>query len=95
MAKFKRSTLGLIAEMVLHLKACANGFEVFGMDRVGRKVVLVRRKDPEACLVDAASAAQALADFRNKTVQLDIQSERIEEFYPERSTQCAQTSSSP
>lgn len=85
MATIKRSTLGNIAEMVLYLNACANGFEVFGMDKVGRKVVLVRRKEVEACLADAASMAQGLANFRKKTVQLDIQSERVEEFHPENS----------
>ncbi len=83
MAKLKRSTLGIIAEMVLYLKTCTNGFEVFGMDKVGRKVVLVRRKELEACVADAASVAQVLANFRKKTVQLDIQSERVAEFYPE------------
>jgi len=83
MAKLKRSTLGIIAEMVLDLKACPNGFEVFGMDKVGRKVILVRRKELEPCIADAARVAQALANFRKKTVQLDVQSERVEEFHPE------------
>lgn len=82
MAKIRRGTLGLIAEMVLYLNASAKGFEVFGTDKEGRKVVLVRRKELEACMVDAASVAQELADFRKKTVQLDIQSERVEEFHP-------------
>jgi hypothetical protein len=83
MAKIKRSTLGTIAEMFLYLNACAKGFEMFGMDKVGRKVVLVRRKELEDCLADATSVAQDLANFRKKTVRLDIQSERVEEFYPE------------
>ena len=83
MAKLKRSTLGLIAEMVLYLKAAPRGFEVFGMDNAGRRVVLNRRKKFEDCVADAASSAQALANFRKKTVQLDIQSERVEEFNPE------------
>ena len=82
MAKLKRGTLGTIAEMVLYLNAGAKGFEVFGTDKVGRKVVLIRRKELEACAADAARVAQELADFRNKTVQLDIQSERVEEFHP-------------
>lgn len=83
MAKIKRSTLGVIAEMVLYLKAGARGFEVYGVDKVGRKVVLIRRKELEPCVADAASAAQALANFRKKTAQLDIQSGRVEEFNPE------------
>ena len=83
MAKFRRSTLGHIVEMVLYLKTYANGYEVFGMDKEGRKVVLVRRKELEACVADAANGAQVLANFRKKTVQLDILSERVEEFYPE------------
>lgn len=83
MTRLKRSTLGLIAEMVLHLEASAKGFQVFGIDSVGRKVVLVRRKELTPCVADAASTAQALANFRKKTVQLDIQSERVEEFFPE------------
>jgi len=82
LAKLKRGTLGTIAEMVLYLNASAKGFEVFGTDKVGRKVVLVRRKELEACVADAARVAQELADFRKKTVQLDIQSERVEEFHP-------------
>ncbi|HBG05474.1 MAG: hypothetical protein A2075_20970 [Geobacteraceae bacterium GWC2_58_44] len=82
MANFKRSTLGLIHEMVLCLTTSTKGFEVFGMDRVGRKVVLVRRKKLEACMADAALMAQALANFRKKTVRLDIQSERVDEFHP-------------
>ena len=82
MGKLKRGTLGTIAEMVLYLNASAKGFEVFGTDKVGRKVVLIRRKELEACVADAVRVAQELADFRNKTVQLDIQSERVEEFHP-------------
>lgn len=84
MANLKRGTLGLIAEMVLHLDSNPKGFEVFGYDKIGRKVVLTRRKELEACLVDAATTAQALANFRQKTVQLHIQSERVEEFSPEK-----------
>lgn len=83
MANIKRSTLGTIAEMVLHLEACAKGFEVFGLDKLGRKVVLVRRTELEACVADATGASQVLANFRKKTVQLKIQSERVEEFPPE------------
>jgi hypothetical protein len=83
MTRLKRSTLGLIAEMVLNLEASPKGFEVFGIDSVGRKVVLVRRKELAPCLEDAAGTAQALANFRKKTVQLNIQSERVEEFHPE------------
>jgi hypothetical protein len=84
MAQLKRSTLGVVAEMVLFLRDCRHGFEVFGMDKVGRKVILVCRKELENCLVDAADVAQALANFRKKTVKLDIQSERVEEYHPEK-----------
>jgi len=80
---FKRSTLGIIVEMVLYLKPYANGYEVFGMDKEGRKVIIVRRKDLELCMADAANGAQFLANFKKKTVQLNILSERVEEFYPE------------
>ena len=64
--KTERSTLGVIADMVLYLKVCKNGFEVFGTDKVGRKVVLVRRKELVSCVEDAAEVAQDLANFRKK-----------------------------
>jgi len=82
MAKIKRGILGSIAEMVLYLEPSAKSFEVYGIDKIGRKVVLVRRIELEPCLVDAADAAQLLANFRKKTVQLHIESERVEEFQP-------------
>ena len=82
MAKVRRGILGSIAEMVLYLEASPKGFAVYGFDKLGRKVVLVRRKELEPCLPDAADVAQLLSNFRKKTVQLHIGSDRVEEFQP-------------
>lgn len=83
MANVKRSVLGSIVEMVLYLQPSAKGFEVFGVDRVGRKVILARHTDREACIADAASAAQVLANFRKKPVRLEVETEGTQEFCPE------------
>lgn len=84
MANVKRSTLGCLLEMVLHIEPYAKGFEVFGHDKIGRKVVLARRTALEPILLEGAQAAQCLADFSGKPVTLQVQSESTEEFLPKK-----------
>ena len=82
MANIKRSVLGSLLGGVLHIEPYPKGFEVFGHDKMGRKVVLARRTELEPSILDGAQAAQCLADFAGKSVTLQIQSERTEEFLP-------------
>jgi len=81
-AKVKRSVLGIIAEMIIHIESSPKGFEVYSYDKLGRKVVLARRTELEPIIPDGARAAQCLADFSGKPVTLQVQSERTEEFFP-------------
>ena len=83
MAKVKRSVLGCIAEMVLFVKASPKGFEIFGLDKLGRKVVFSRRTELDKCVADAADTAQQLANFRKKVVRLEVESEEPRDFLPE------------
>lgn len=82
MAKVKRSILGSIAEMVIHIEPYAKGFEAYGYDKLGRKVWLARRTELEPLILDGAQAAQCLADFAGKPVTLQVQQEKKEEFFP-------------
>lgn len=82
MAKIKRGVLGTLVEMIIHIGPYPKGFEVFGHDKLGRKVVLARRTELEPILLEGAQAAQCLADFARKPVTLQVQSERTEEFFP-------------
>ncbi|GFO66114.1 hypothetical protein M1B72_05525 [Geomonas paludis] len=82
MAKAKRSVLGSIADRVIHIESSPKGFEAFGHDKLGRKVVLARRTALDAMVLDGAEVAQCLADFTRKPVTLRLQSENREEFFP-------------
>ncbi|QWV92385.1 hypothetical protein KP004_14370 [Geomonas oryzisoli] len=82
MANIKRSILGNVAEMVIDIDAYPKGFEVFGHDKLGRKVVFARRSTLEPIILDGARVAQSLADFAKKPVTLRVQSEKREEFFP-------------
>lgn len=82
MAKVKRSILGTLVGTTIHIEPYQKGFEVFGYDKLGRKVVLVRRTELEPLLQDGADVAQCLADFAKKPVTLQVQSERTQEFLP-------------
>lgn len=82
MAKVKRSILGTLVEMVVHVEPYQKGFQVFGYDKLGRKVVLARRTELEPLIQDGAEVAQCLADFAKKPVTLQVQSDRSEEFLP-------------
>lgn len=82
MAKIKRSILGTIVEMVIYIDPYPKGFQAYGYDRMGRKVVLARRVELEPLIADGAEAAQCLADFARKPVTLQVQQEKTEEFLP-------------
>lgn len=82
MAKVKRSILGTLVEMTIHIDPYPKGFEAYSYDRLGRKVVLARRTELEPLIQDGAEAAQCLADFAKKPVTLQVQEEKMEEFVP-------------
>lgn len=85
MANMKRSVLGTIVEMIIQIEPTKKGFEAFGHDKLGRKVVLARRTELEPMIADASQAAQCLADFAGKPVTLQVLSERTEMFPPKKS----------
>ncbi|MBU5614493.1 hypothetical protein [Geomonas azotofigens] len=82
MANVKRSILGNIADMVIDIDPYPKGFEVYGHDKLGRKVVFARRTLLDPIIEDGARVAQSLADFAKKTVTLRVHSEKREEFFP-------------
>lgn len=82
MAKVKRSILGTLVGLTIHIEPYPKGFEVFGYDKLGRKVVIARRAELEPLIQDGAEVAQCLADFAGKPVTLQVQSEKKEEFLP-------------
>lgn len=82
MANIKRSILGNVAEMVIHIETYPKGFEAFGFDKLGRKVIFARRTALEPIILDGARVAQGLADFARKPVALRVQSEKREDFLP-------------
>ncbi|WP_224963119.1 hypothetical protein [Geomonas subterranea] len=86
MANVKRSILGTVAEMVIHIEPYPKGFEVYGHDKMGRKVVFARRAAFEPIVEDGARVAQCLADFAKKPVTLRVQSDATQEFFPEKAS---------
>lgn len=83
MSSFRRSILGMIADGMLYVRASEKGYEVFGKDSVDRNVVIARRRDLDGAVADGSKAARILAGMKQRTVQLDILSERFERFSPE------------
>jgi hypothetical protein len=81
-AKVKRSILGSIAEMIIHIGPYPKGFEAYGYDKLGRKIVLARRTELEPVILNGAEVAQCLADFAKEAVTLKAPEGKTEEFLP-------------
>lgn len=77
---FKRSTLGII-HGGLYIRTYSGGYEIYGIDKEERKVVISKRKDLNDAIADGTRAAQIIADIKKRPIPLDILSERIEEIH--------------